>query len=345
MNNRRFTPEDLTVLELGLINKCNNVCPLCLRSNQELMNSIPKNEQLEYNALVNFLDHLPNLDRVVLMGALSEPTLYPELFDLIKYLKGRNIRVRISTNGSTNKIRWWRQLGTLLDANDIVRFPIDGSTNELHQKYRRGSTIERVLERHAAFKFGDDGTLNSQATTILQHIIFQYNEHDGDNIREIYFRENFDLLEMSPCYEPRLATPQLISDGVIPIKPLHDYQKLKNKVVGDYIEKSSYVEIPGGCPEAKDGAAYLGHRGLLVPCNEQEDDHLPLAEFINIYDNTIEEVFDYLNEILDGINTNETCADSCTAMGQRECFVFPITQYNKVGDKYELIDFRECMKR
>jgi organic radical activating enzyme len=340
-----FSPTDLTVLEIGLINKCNNVCPLCLRNDKELMSRIPKNEQLQFDALVKFLDQLPNLTRVVLMGALSEPTLYPEFFQLIEYLRSRNIRIRISTNGSTHPVDWWQRLGPMLGPDDIVRFPIDGSTNELHSKYRVGSTIEKVLERHRAFKYTESGAKNSEATTILQHIIFQYNEHDGPNIRAIYEREGFDLQEMSHCYEPSLANPQIIKDGIIPIKPLFEYQRAKRSVVASNSKKSNRIEIPGGCPEAKTGAAYLGHRGLLVPCNEQEDVHLELEKFVNIYDNTLEEIFQYYNQILDNIDYDSTCAKACTLLGQRECFVYPITQYNKLGDKYDLIDFRECMKR
>lgn len=340
-----FTPADLTVLEIGLINKCNNVCPLCLRNDKELMSKIPKNEHLEFNALVRFLDSLPNLDRVVLMGALSEPTLYPNFFELIKYLKQRNIRVRVSTNGSTNTLDWWREFGPLLTSEDIVRFPVDGSTDELHSKYRVGSTLEKVLSRHNAFKFKEDGSRNTEATTILQHIIFQYNQHDGPNIRGIYEREQFDLQEMSHCYEPSLATPKIVERGIIPIKPLFEYQRAKRAVVEQYRDRSNEIVIPGGCPEAKVGAAYLGHRGLLVPCNEQEDIHLDLDKFVNIYDNTTEEIFAYYNKILSNINFDDTCAKACTLMGQRECIVYPITQYNRVGDKYDLIDFRECMKR
>lgn len=340
-----FTPADLTVLEIGLINKCNNVCPLCLRNDRQLMRALTKNEAIKFDALVQFLNRLPNLNRVVLMGALSEPTLYDNFFDLIKYLKQRGIRVRVSTNGSTNNIEWWRTFGPMLDENDIVRFPIDGSTDELHSKYRVGSSIKKVLDRHKAFKFNANGSRNSEATTILQHIIFQYNEADGDNIREIYDREQFDLLEMSHCYEPSLATPRIVEEGIIPIKSLFDYQRTKRSIVERNKRKGSRVEIPGGCPEAKVGAGYLGHRGLLVPCNEQEDVHLLLDNIVNIYDNTVEEVFDYYNQILSGIDFDSTCAKSCTLMGQRECIVYPITQYNKVGDTYDLIDFRECMKR
>ena len=325
--------DEIKTLEIGLINKCTLSCPLCLRNDKKLMSNLKKNESLEWGTLKRFLDELVKLERVVLMGAVSEPTLYPEFFELIEYLKGRNLKVRLCTSGSTHNVEWWKKLGPLLDENDIVRFPVDGSTQELHAKYRRGSILKDVLKYHTAFKS------NSESTTILQHIIFQYNEHDKDNIRDIYFKENFDLLEMSPCYEPNLSMKNVERDGIIPIKTLFNYQRLKNSAA------DNNPKIWKGCPEARDNAAYLSHRGLLVPCNEQEDSHFKLKEFVNIYDNTTDEVIEYLNVILDGIKTDPTCLRACTEMGQRECFIFPITQYNKVGDKYELIDFRECMKR
>ena len=319
--------QDIKTLEIGLINKCTLSCPLCLRNDKELMSSLKKNERLDWDILKNFLDQLNALERVVLMGAVSEPTLYPEFFELIRYLKERNIKVRLCTSGSTNTEEWWSKLGPMLNA-------VDGSTQELHSKYRRGSKLSEVLKYHRAFK------KNSAATTILQHIVFQFNEHDKDNIRNIYFQENFDLLEMSPCYEPNLRMKDVEKDGIIPVKELFNYQRIKNKVA-----EHATPKVWKGCPEATDNAAYLSHRGLLIPCNEQEDSHFLKKNIINIYDNSIEEVMEYLNVILENINNDSTCLRACTEMGQRECFIFPITQYNKKGDKYELIDFRECMKR
>lgn len=126
---------------------------------------------------------------------------------------------------------------------------------------------------------------------------------------------------------------------------MFEYQRAKRSIVERYKAKGEKIVIPGGCPESKAGAGYLGHRGLLVPCNEQEDVHLTLDNIVNIYDNTVDEIFKYYNQLLDNIDCDPTCAKSCTLMGQRECIVYPITQYNKVGDKYDLIDFRECMKQ
>lgn len=329
-----MTTDDIYTIELGLINKCTLSCPLCLRNDKQLMSKLKKNESLEWDVLRSFLDQLPKLERVVLMGAVSEPTLYSELFPLITYLKSRGVKIRLCTSGSTHTLEWWKELGALFDAEDIVRFPVDGSTQELHSKYRRGSRLQDVLENHKALKS------TSSATTILQHIQFQYNKDDGDNIRHIYFKENFDLLELSPCYEPNKDfLSKVVPEGIIPTSELFTYQKLKR------IINKNNPQVWKECPEARDNAVYLSHRGILFPCNEQEDAHFLKENCVNIYDNTMEEVIDYLNSILSGINEDATCLKACTELGQKECFVFPITQYNKEGDSYELIDFRECMKR
>jgi wyosine [tRNA(Phe)-imidazoG37] synthetase (radical SAM superfamily) len=64
----------------------------------------------------------------MLVGSLSEPTLYPYIFELIKYLKSRKIKIELCTNGDTHNPEWWYKLGKLFDLNDSVYFTICGST-------------------------------------------------------------------------------------------------------------------------------------------------------------------------------------------------------------------------
>ena len=37
----------------------------------------------------------------MLVGSMSEPTLYPHFLELIDYLKSRDIKIEICTNGDT----------------------------------------------------------------------------------------------------------------------------------------------------------------------------------------------------------------------------------------------------
>lgn len=321
-----YKSTSLGTLEVGLINACNLRCPLCLR-NSGILTGLKKGEMLDFNVLVEFLDKLESLSRVVLMGSVSEPTLYPKLFELIMYLKNRNIKVRLSTNANTHDGEYWSELGNLLNQDDIVRFAIDGSTQELHEKYRVGGSLETVKENHRAFK------KTSIATTVLQNIIFEYNNHDRENIKKIFIEENFDFLEFAPCYEPS-SFEDKENKKILPTSDLVRYQKTKNAVEERFVSS---------CPEFSSNAAYLGHRGILVPCNEQEDKFMKLKDVTTIYNSSVEECFKGLNQILAGINNDVICKKSCSLMGQLECIKHPIVQIDRSFNSFDLIDFREKM--
>lgn len=44
----------------------------------------------------------------MLVGSMSEPTLYPEFIPLVAYLKKRNIKIEICTNGDTRDDDFWK---------------------------------------------------------------------------------------------------------------------------------------------------------------------------------------------------------------------------------------------
>ena len=116
------------------------------------------------------------MERVILAGILSEPTLYKELFELIDYLKRRNLKIELNTNGDTHDEEWWRKLSGFLDEQDCVLFTICGTTQELHSKYRVGSNLSRIMAHVGSFR--EIGKHND----CLQYIRFQYNTEDAKTV-------------------------------------------------------------------------------------------------------------------------------------------------------------------
>ena len=74
------------------------------------------------------LDAFVNLKTVIFAGKHTEPTTYPYLFDLIKYLKNRNIKIIINTNGTYQNANYYIKLKELLSENDRAIFTICGNT-------------------------------------------------------------------------------------------------------------------------------------------------------------------------------------------------------------------------
>lgn len=83
--------------ELLLTNKCNFKCPYCRDNDNPLKSSLPFPEAI--NILEYWCNH--RLKHLRLSG--GEPTLYPNLIDLVVYAKNRGVeRIALSTNGSAS---------------------------------------------------------------------------------------------------------------------------------------------------------------------------------------------------------------------------------------------------
>ena len=310
--------DDITKIELGLINKCVLKCPMCLRQEED-GKKLKKNIFINFNKLTECIDAFSNVKIIDIVGSVSEPTLYPYFFELLFYLKSKNIKLRISTNGSTNID--WKKFGELLDENDIVRFPIEGSTNYLHSKYRVGSSLEKVIKNHNLFKE------NSKATTIMQSIIFKYNEHDKDNIIKFYNDTLFDLLEFT-----HTGDSLYIDENIKPVRNLELLYKQNN---------IKYPEVECNCYAEK--FIYINHLGAMLPCDDLEEISFKYENndiFKTINNNSISECFDQLNEIINKKNNNTICSRVCGKFNKIIRKKYPVIQYNKQLENYILNDYR-----
>lgn len=181
----KLTTKDVKEFEIDLTGTCNLNCPLCTRNYKHAQHLLNKNIR-PLKDIIKQLDYFPNLNRIMVAGAISEPTLYPELFGFIEYLNTRNIRVDLFSNGSTKDVEYWKQLGIILHKGNPLSsctFTICGSNNEIHSKYRVGSDLNKILENAKAFR----NSVQKDARDILQLIEFKYNTDDlkSDNMKKI----------------------------------------------------------------------------------------------------------------------------------------------------------------
>lgn len=158
-------------IELELSGFCNASCPLCARNYKNFNIKYPKLFHRDYEDIISQLNIFPNLKIVRLVGSISEPTLYKDFFKLIEFLNSKNIDIEICTNGDTHDNIWWNTLGKLLKKSDKVYFTICGSTQELHEIYRRGTKLSNILSHAAEIR-------KYLPIDFAQCIKFEYNEHD-----------------------------------------------------------------------------------------------------------------------------------------------------------------------
>ncbi|MFA7127774.1 MAG: radical SAM protein [Sphaerochaeta sp.] len=214
-------------IELELSNICNASCPLCFRNNIKYTQSRPYHRPL--SSIINQLDNLKDLQSVKLVGTISEPTLYNHFFDLIEYLNSRDLEIEICTNGDTNNTSWWTNLGSLLKKQDKVYFTVCGSTQELHEKYRTGTSLSNIITNVKAYQKG-----SCNKNDYAQLIRFKYNDQDFDELSKasnsildifsnLYWTHTFLALPMN---QYKVMTDQLYTD----LRPVDKKYPLYKKI-------------------------------------------------------------------------------------------------------------------
>jgi len=162
-------------MEMDLTGVCNLSCPLCTRNYQHANHLVEKNVR-NIDTIIKQLDQYTGLKRFFVAGVVSEPTMYKDFIPFIEYLNSRDIYYEIFTNGNTRDVDWWEKLGSIVPKKCMCAFTICGSTQELHAKYRVGSSLQEILNHAAAFR------KNGLSNDWVQHIRFEYNAEDRESI-------------------------------------------------------------------------------------------------------------------------------------------------------------------
>lgn len=248
-------------IEIEFTTFCNAKCPLCFRNYKSFQNSIyDKPFSRDFQDVTNQLDDFKNLNFVMLVGSLSEPTLYVHFLDVVKYLKSRNIQIEICTNGDTHDEQWWKELGNILDDDDMVYFTICGSKQDIHQIYRRNTNLENILKNAKALR-------NSKPIDYAQCIRFNYNSDDFDTIdfnnlvssfTHIYMTETFFPKDMSNYIE------QFSYEDFLPNKAKYnDYIKVKTLTEKQFSSNRKYET---DCASIRDKRIQIDCFGNIYPC-------------------------------------------------------------------------------
>ena len=213
-------------IELELSTICQAECPLCYRNYKSFNSHYPNTIIRPLSDIKKQILSYTNLEWVRLVGSISEPTLYPDFLELVQFIKSNNIKIEICTNGDTKDSEFWKNLALSLSSDDKVYFTICGSTQELHEKYRKNTNLKRILENARIFR-------KYNAIDYAQCIRFEYNDDDFNSKRflnmiseftNIYWTETF-LLKDKSFYK---KTDKL--DDLVPFSKKRSQYKMIEKI-------------------------------------------------------------------------------------------------------------------
>lgn len=204
--------KELDAVILGIGHKCNNYCVMCY--NPKFMRSNPSTEDIKKE-----IDGLNKLDTVYLTG--GEPTIRPDIFDIIDHIKERNIEAEINiiTNG---RMLAYPDFAKKIVNSGVFKIitEIHGSKPELHDRITKVSgSFEQTVR-------GIRNLLNFDARVDIRIVIHKMNYKDLPNIAW-FISQNFAGIDKVVMF---------------PINIIGDAYKNRDKVVATYTQIIPYVE-------------------------------------------------------------------------------------------------------
>lgn len=254
-------------IEIELTSICNAKCQLCYRNYKSYK---PSKIIRPIDDVISQLDSYKSLKRIKLVGVESEPTIHPEFLKLITWLKSKDIHIEICTNGDTKTVDFWRKLGILLDEDDEVYFTICGSTQELHQRYRRNTRLDRILRNAAAMREA------GKSTDYAQCIRFSYNDKDFNSKKFQDMVSNFSHVYWTETYLHKDLNNYVDIEGMEYLTPPTQKQDSYYKVellANALFKADGFKETLCMAEESK--SIQIDVHGNLYPCYLHKEADIP----------------------------------------------------------------------
>jgi len=233
-------------------NFCNLRCPECpVGLNQSPRPVEATFDELRYRKLI---DELKSTLFHVIFYFQGEPFLHRNLSGLIKYAHDARIYTSTSTNGHFLNDETAKSI--VLSGLDKLIVSIDGSTQDVYQKYRIGGNLQKAIDGiKSVVKWKKE--LNSVTPLIeIQFIVFKTNEHQ--------MKEMKLLAKSLEANKLTFKTAQLydFENGNELLTTIDKYARYRKGNNGKYQIKSS---LPNHCQRLW-GGAVVNTQGEVLPC-------------------------------------------------------------------------------
>ena len=130
-SNHIFPPRKLII---EITENCNLNCPMCPRQFNKI-----SNENMSLEKFKHILDQMPSLRQITILGQ-GEPFMHPNIFEILKLGKSRNIHFTLVTNGTLLNEENIKRL----DGVSVIEASVDSNHQEGYKKIR-GADLNLVL--------------------------------------------------------------------------------------------------------------------------------------------------------------------------------------------------------
>ena len=254
----------ITGFHIEPTNMCTLQCPRCPRTTfiEKFKPKNWDNQNLNLTHLKQFLDIDINGLTFSLNGNYGDPIYYPNLIELITYIKSNNGKIILHTNGSYRSINWWQNLAAILDENDVVNLSIDGMPDNF-TKYRINADWESIRN-------GINVLVKSRAYIVWKYIVFSFNQDSMIEAKKLSEQLEMDefVLNNSDRWEENdwLKPSNYVTTNEASIKKSGSFNGNRNESIIQWKEFDKRdADIDPTCKKTN-AMHFISATGYYMPC-------------------------------------------------------------------------------
>jgi MoaA/NifB/PqqE/SkfB family radical SAM enzyme len=173
----------MIVVDVNITNLCNARCPQCQRTNRNglgIVSALPLTTWSLNDFKKKFnVKCLEYISEVSFCGTWGDPLMAKDIEPIVHYIiDNSKANVMITTNGSIRTDKFYWDLGVYCGRRLSMVIDVDGIDEQMHQKYRRGTSLKKSLEALQSLS-------QTKAIPLSQSIIFKHNEDYKDQMKEL----------------------------------------------------------------------------------------------------------------------------------------------------------------
>lgn len=169
---KRMIESDFPIyLKIEPVSSCNLRCVMCFQVDKTFTRK-PYMGTMDFGMFKNVVDeaHVQGT-KAVTLGSRGEPTLHPKLPEMLSYMRGKFIEVKLITNAT--KLTEKLVHSILQNDVDMLVFSIDAHEKDLYERIRVNGSFENVFENIRKFKEIKEAEYpNSRITTRVSGVKF-----------------------------------------------------------------------------------------------------------------------------------------------------------------------------
>ncbi|NIN00883.1 MAG: YchF/TatD family DNA exonuclease [candidate division Zixibacteria bacterium] len=140
-------------LYLNITNRCSNDCVFCVRNHTDFVkgHNLRLHHEPAYDGVIDSIDGLEKYREVVFCG-YGEPTIRLDLLkDVARYLKSKNVKVRLNTNGQGDLIHKRNIVPELVGLIDVVSISLNAEEPGIYERLCKPRFGKNAFEQVIAF--------------------------------------------------------------------------------------------------------------------------------------------------------------------------------------------------